>query len=92
MVLYKLHGGRQIGLVELVGDVPADGAKLPAFLHCGMEEAHAVQHGFPLRHVGDVQLLLADQAVRTLQARLHALRRLVGELDGRLHNKMITIL
>ena len=84
MVLDELYGGAEVWLIELVWDVPADWSKLPAFLHGGVEEGDAVKHGLPLRHVSDVQQLLIDQAVRTLQAGLDPLRRLGRELDGRL--------
>ena len=58
MILHKLHGGREIRLVELIWDVPTDGSKLPPLLHGGVEESHTVQHGLPLCHVADVQLVL----------------------------------
>ena len=34
VVLHKLHSSREVGLVELVRDVPPDGAELTTFLHC----------------------------------------------------------
>ena len=55
MVLDELYGGAEVGLIELVRDVPADWSKLPAFLHGRVEEGDAVQHRLPLHHVGDVQ-------------------------------------
>ena len=60
MVLDELHGGVEVGLVELVGDVPAQRAVLPPLLHRAVEERHAVQHGLPLHHVTDVQQVLTD--------------------------------
>ena len=82
MILHKLHAGVVVGGVELVGDVPAQGAKLAALLDDGVQEANAIQHRLPLRHVGDVQEVLRDAGVCPLQTRLDALRWLVGELDG----------
>lgn len=82
MILHKLHAGVVVRGVELVGDVPAQGAELAALLHDGVQEADTVQHGLPLRHVGDIQEVLRDAGVRPLQTRLDALRWLVGELDG----------
>ena len=58
MVLYELYGGGEVGLVELVGDVPANGTELTPLLDCGMEESHSIQHGSPLGHVADVKLVL----------------------------------
>ena len=85
MVLDELDAGGEVGLVKLVRDVPAEGAKLPPLLDGGVEEGHRVQHGLPLVKVGDVQLLLADAGVGAFEARLHSLRRLVGELDAGLN-------
>lgn len=42
-----------IRVVELVGDVPAQGAKLPALLNDRMEEAEANQEGLP--SVGEIE-------------------------------------
>ena len=44
MVLHKLNAGVVVGGVELIRDVPAQGAKLAAFLHHGVEYAQAKQH------------------------------------------------
>ena len=41
------HRDSQIGFVELVGDVPANGAKLTALLDEGVEETQAIQHLLP---------------------------------------------
>ena len=82
VILHKLHAGIVVSGVELVGDVPAQGAELAALLHHRVQEADAVQHGLPLRQVGVVQKVLRDAGIRPLQPRLHPLGRLVGELDG----------
>ena len=82
VVLHELDAGVVVGGVELVGDVPAQGAKLASLLDNGVQEAHSVQHGLPLRHVGDVQEVLRDASVGALQTRLDSLWRLIGELDG----------
>ena len=84
MVLYKLHTGIEISRVELIRDIPAQRAKLSAFLHNRVQEGHGVEHGPPLGHVGDIQEVLGDTGVGSLQACPHALRRLIGELDRHL--------
>ena len=61
VVLHELYGSREVGLVELVGNVPSNRSELPAFLHCTVQEGHTVQHGLPLRHVADLKLLLKTQ-------------------------------
>ena len=38
----------QVGLIVLIGDVPAERTKLPPLLHQGMEEAESKQQLFPL--------------------------------------------
>lgn len=58
MVLDELHGGVEVSLVELIGDVPANGSKLASLLHGGVEEGNTVQHGLPHGHVAVLQLLL----------------------------------
>ena len=82
MVLNELNGGGEVGLVELVGNVPAERAELAPLLDGGVHEGGAVEHGLPAGDVGDVEHLLGDRGVGALQAGLDALRRLVGELDG----------
>ena len=52
-----------------------------ADLYGSVKEGDIIEQRFPLWHVAVVQLILRDDAVRTLQARLHALRRLRRELD-----------
>lgn len=84
MVLHKLNAGVVVGGVELIRDVPAQGAKLAALLDDGVQETDTVQHGLPLRHVGDVQEILRDACVRPLETGFDALWWLVGELDGNL--------
>ena len=58
VILYELHTGGEVGLVELVGDVPTEWSELAPLLHSGVEEGHGVEHGPPLGQVGVVQLLL----------------------------------
>ena len=84
MILHKLDSGSKVSLVELIWDIPANGPKLSAFLDSCVEECHTIQHGLPLIHVGDVQLILRDKAVCPLKARLDTLWGLSCELDGRL--------
>ena len=81
MVLNELNASREVGLVELIGNVPAQRAKLPPLLYCGVEEGYGIQHGLPLGQVGDVQLLLGHARIGTLEPRLNSLWRLIGELD-----------
>ena len=42
------HGDTEVGLVELIGNVPAEGAKLPPFLNQSMEETQPKQQLLPL--------------------------------------------
>ena len=46
--LQLLHANSKVSLIELVGDVPSEGAKLPPLLHKGMEEAQTEQEVPPL--------------------------------------------
>ena len=82
VVLHKLDAGVVVSRVELVGDVPAQGTELASLLHHRVHETHSVQHGLPLWQVGVVQEVLGDVRVRPLQPGLHALGRLIRELDG----------
>ena len=84
VVLYELDCRREVGLVELVRDVPADRAELATFLDGGVEERDGVQQWLPLRHRHDVDEVLTNDAVRPLQPGLDALRRLGRVLDRRL--------
>ena len=57
-----------------------------------MQEGYCVQHWLPLVEVGDVQLFLGNASVGSLQACLHPLWRLIGELDAGLKwNKLFGI-
>ena len=81
VILHKLYTGGEISLVELIGDIPAEGPELPSLLHGGVQEGHRVQDRLPLWQVGVVKLLLSDPSVCPLHTGLNALRWLVGELD-----------
>lgn len=81
MILYKLYTGIEVGGVELVWNIPSQWSKLPSLLHHRVHEGHAIQHGFPLRHVGNVQEVLAQTGVRSLQTGLDALRWFIGEFN-----------
>ena len=59
MVLNELNTALVITLVVFVGNVPSQGSKLSSFLHGGVQERNAEQHGLPLRHVGDFKLFLS---------------------------------
>lgn len=54
VVLDKLYRGLEVRLVELVGDVPAEGAVLPSFLDHRVEEGGGVEESRPLVGVGVV--------------------------------------
>ena len=54
--------GGQVRLVELVGHIPADWAKLAALLHHAVQEAHDVQQLPPVRAVHRVQHILLPAA------------------------------
>eukprot|EP00964_Phaeocystis_antarctica_P136255 scaffold100686_cov63-Phaeocystis_antarctica.AAC.1 len=84
VVVHELHAGREVGLVELVRDVEAERPELAPLLHDGVHEAERVEHRLPLRLRDGVEHVLAHPRVRTLEARAHARRRLVGDLDGHL--------
>ena len=51
-----------------------------------MQKGNSIESRFPLWHVSNVQLILGDTSVGSFQSWLHALWRLIGELDGRLVN------
>ena len=91
MILHKLDAGSEVGLVEFVGDVPAQGPKLPPLLHSGVQEGHCIECGPPLGQVRVVQLLLRDASIRPLQACFHTLWWLVCELDAGLGNHIAAI-
>ena len=84
MVLEKLDTRGEIGGVELVLDVPPDGAELATLLHHGVEVAHDVQQLAPLVEGHRVDHVLADPVVGVPETGAHADGRLVGELDGHL--------
>lgn len=58
VVLHKLDGGIEVGLVELVGDVPPQRAVLSPLLYCAVEKCNSIQHGLPLHHVTDIKQVL----------------------------------
>ncbi len=58
VVLNKLDCGVEVGLIELVGDVPSQRSVLSPLLHRAVEKCHSVQHWLPLHHVADVQKVL----------------------------------
>lgn len=60
----------------------------PVYLNYGMQKGNSIESRFPLWHVSNVQLILGDTSVGSFQSWLHALWRLIGELDGRLVNTM----
>lgn len=87
MVLNKLYAGIEVGSVEFVGNVPSQGSELPPLLHYCVHEGHSIQHGLPLRHVGNVQEVLAQPGVGSLQTGFDSLRWFIGKFDGNLLNK-----
>ena len=60
VVLHELDRSCEVGLVELVRDVPANRSKLAALLHRRVEEGDGVQHGLPLLHVAHLELVLQE--------------------------------
>lgn len=58
VVLNKLDSGVEVGLVELVGDIPSQRAVLSPFLYRAVEKCHSIQHWLPLHHVTDIQKVL----------------------------------
>lgn len=58
VVLNKLDSGVEVGLVELVGDVPPQRSVLSPLLYRAVEKRHSVQHWLPLHHVTDIQKVL----------------------------------
>lgn len=87
MVLNKLYAGIEVGSVEFVGNVPSQGSELPPLLNHCVHEGHSVQHGLPLRHVGNVQEVLAQPGVGSLQTCFDSLRWFIGKFDGNLLKK-----
>ena len=55
-------------------------------LYHSVQIGDCVEHGLPLRQVGDVQEVLWDAHIGALQTSLDTLWGLVGELDGGLKN------
>lgn len=84
VVLNKLDTGVEVGRVELIWNVPAERTKLAPLLHNCVQERHTKQHRLPLGHAADVEEVLRHARVRSLQSCLHALWRLVRELDRHL--------
>jgi hypothetical protein len=84
VVLHKLHAGIEVSGIEFIWNVPSQGSKLPSLLDHGVHEGHTIQHGLPLRHVGNIEEILAKSSVGSLQASLNALWGLVGEFNGNL--------
>jgi len=85
VVLDELDGGSEVGLVELVRYVPADRSELATLLDGRVKERHGVQQRLPLRHRHDVDEILTDDSVRSLQTGLHPVWSLRRVLDRRLY-------
>ena len=61
MVLHKLHGGAEVGLVELVGNVPAQRTELAPLLNRGVQEGDRVEKGLPLVKVVDLRVRVKNR-------------------------------
>lgn len=62
--LQELGAGSQVRLVELVGHIPADGAKLAALLDAGVQVAQHKQQLAPLCAVDSIQQILCTTMTR----------------------------
>ena len=83
--LLLLHADPEVGLVELVGYVPAESSKLPPLLHQSVEEAEAEEQLAPglglvaalkEARIGDGVIEVGAEEVGS-----EALWRLIGHLD-----------
>ena len=81
MVHDKLCAGCEVGSVEFIRNVPAEGPKLAAFLEHRVQEGNRIEHCGPGKVVGVVQGVLGDVRIRPLQARSDPLRWLVCVLQ-----------
>ena len=84
VVLEELDARGQVRLVELVGNVPADGAELAALLHDRVHVAHDVQQLAPLLPRHGLQHVLGHPLVARPHAGLDAHGRLRRDLDRQL--------
>ena len=46
-----------------------------------MQESNSIQSWLPLRHVSDIQLILSNASVSSLQSWFHTLWRLICKFD-----------
>lgn len=54
VILHKLDAGIEVRGVEFVWDVPAQRTEFPPLLNHRVQEGHSIEHGSPLRHIGDI--------------------------------------
>lgn len=81
VVLDKLDGGGEIGLVELVRNVPANRTELATLLHNRVEKGDAVEQRFVLWTQIHVQHVLSEPRVRPLETSAQPLGRLIREFN-----------
>mmetsp|Transcript_20779 Transcript_20779/g.35680 ORF Transcript_20779/g.35680 Transcript_20779/m.35680 type:complete len:340 (-) Transcript_20779:11876-12895(-) len=84
VVLHELHGGAPVPEIVLVRDAPPDGAELAPLLHDRVQVRNGVEHRLPLDAAEVVKEVLRHPRVRPQEPCSHALRRLIGQLDGHL--------
>mmetsp|Transcript_1527 Transcript_1527/g.5997 ORF Transcript_1527/g.5997 Transcript_1527/m.5997 type:complete len:549 (+) Transcript_1527:50-1696(+) len=90
--LQLAHGDLEVGVVEAIGDVPAEGAVLLALLHEGVEEAQPEEQRAEGAHLGalaaQVELVRLDGVgdVRLHDVGAEPCGGLVGHLDAVLQN------
>ena len=84
MILDALNAAGHVRLIEFVLDVPAQRSVLAALLQDGVQEGHGVDQQRPGRRRRVIEQILRDVGEGALETGADALRRLVGELNGRL--------
>lgn len=66
MILNELHSGGKVGLIEFVGNVPAERAELASLLNGRVQEGDTEEHGLPVGQIADVEHVLGEGRVGSL--------------------------